>query len=214
MKQAGEEAPTPHEAESLKPGEAEVPSLAKATKGEAKASRTSEAEVAEVGAPRASKAKVADAGAPRTTKAEVAGAGVPRTIEAEVAEAGVGAAGPAAQDAEMEVGQALSMEVEDLRLRCADTKAKAAMAQEQATPLATWIKELEEELTRVASEQDAFRSRAKQLEISAKAIAGQLVVEQGVHLLTKGALAEALKVAEASRVEALAWKEKAEGESC
>jgi hypothetical protein len=30
----------------------------------------------------------------------------------------------------------------------------------------------------------------------------------------KGALAEAVKVAEASRVEALAWKEKAEGESC
>ena len=29
----------------------------------------------------------------------------------------------------------------------------------------------------------------------------------------KGALAEAIKVAEASRVEALAWKEKAEGES-
>ena len=30
----------------------------------------------------------------------------------------------------------------------------------------------------------------------------------------KGALAEALKVAEASQVEALGWKEKAEGESC
>ena len=39
-------------------------------------------------------------------------------------------------------------------------------------------------------------------------------VEQGVHLLMKGALAKAIKVAEASRVEALAWKEKAEGESC
>ena len=35
-----------------------------------------------------------------------------------------------------------------------------------------------------------------------------------MHLLMKGALAEALKVAKASWVEALAWKEKAEGESC
>ena len=48
---------------------------------------------------------------------------------------------------------------------------------------------------------------------STKAIAGQLGVEQSVHLLTKGALAEALKVAEASRVEGLAWKKEAEGES-
>ena len=75
------------------------------------------------------------------------------------------------------------------------------MAREQAAPLAAWIKELEEELTQVASERDAFRSRAAQLEVSAKAITGQLGVEQGAHLLTKGALAEALTVAEASRVE-------------
>ena len=39
---------------------------------------------------------------------------------------------------------------------------------------------------------------------SAKAITGQLGAEQGVHLLMKGALVEAIKVAEASRVEALA----------
>ena len=51
------------------------------------------------------------------------------------------------------------------------------------------------------------------MEASTKAVAGQLGAEQGAHLLTKGALAEALKVAEASRVEALAWKEKVEGES-
>ena len=49
---------------------------------------------------------------------------------------------------------------------------------------------------------------------SAKATAGQLGAEQGAHLLTKSALVEALKVAEASRVEALAWKKKSEGESC
>ena len=78
------------------------------------------------------------------------------------------------------------------------------MAWEQAAPLAARIKELEEELTRVAGERDTFRSRAEQVEASAKAVAGQLGAEQGAHLLTKGALAEALKVAEASRVEALA----------
>ena len=45
-----------------------------------------------------------------------------------------------------ELLSAWSMEVEDLRLHCADMKAKAATAQEQATPLAARIKELEEEL--------------------------------------------------------------------
>ena len=48
---------------------------------------------------------------------------------------------------------------------------------------------------------------------STKVIAGQLGAKQGTHLLTKGALAEAVKVAQASRVEALTQKEKAEGES-
>ena len=94
--------------------------------------------------------------------------------------------------------------MEDLRLRFADMKAEAAMAREQATPLATWIKELEEELTRVADEWDSFRSRAEEAMASAKALAGQLGKEQGTHLLTKGALAEALKVVEASQVEVLA----------
>ena len=49
---------------------------------------------------------------------------------------------------------------------------------------------------------------------STKTIAGQLGAEQGAHLLTKGTLAEALKVAEASQAEALVWKGKAKGESC
>ena len=93
--------------------------------------------------------------------------------------------------------------MEDLRLRCADMKVEAATAQEQATPLAARIKELEEELTRVAGERETFRSRAEEATASAKAIAGQLGEEQGAHVLTKGALAEALKVAEASRVEVL-----------
>ncbi|XP_066371677.1 uncharacterized protein [Miscanthus floridulus] len=87
-------------------------------------------------------------------------------------------------------------EVEDLRLRCADMKAEVATAREQAAPLAARIKELEEELTREAGEQNTFRSQAEEVTASAKAIAGQLGAEQGAHLLTKGALAEALKVAE------------------
>ena len=92
-------------------------------------------------------------------------------------------------------------------------KAEAATARKQATPLAAWIQELEEELTRVADKRGTFRSWAEQEAASAKAIAEQLEVEQGTHLLTKGALAEAVTVVEASRVEALSWKEKAEGES-
>ena len=65
----------------------------------------------------------------------------------------------------------------------------------------------------MATERDTFRSRAKQVAASTKAV-GQLDAEQGTHLLTKGSLAEAIKVAKASRVEALTWKEKAEGEFC
>jgi len=51
-----------------------------------------------------------------------------------------------------ELLSAQSAEVEDFRLRCADTKVKAATAQEQLAPLAAWVKELEEELTRAASD--------------------------------------------------------------
>jgi len=40
-----------------------------------------------------------------------------------------------------------------------------------------------------------------------------LEAEKGAHLLTKGVLVGAVKVAETSRVEASVWKEKAEGES-
>ena len=68
---------------------------------------------------------------------------------------------------------ARSAEAEDLRLRCADMKAEAATAWEQAAPLAARIKELEEELTWVAGECNTFRSRAEQAEVSAKAVTGQ-----------------------------------------
>ena len=83
-------------------------------------------------------------------------------------------------------------------------KAEAATAREQVAPLAARVKELEEELTRVAGEQDTLLSRAEDVTVSAKAIAAQLGEEQGAHALTKGALDEALKAAEASRVDALA----------
>ena len=53
---------------------------------------------------------------------------------------------------------ARSVKVEDLRLRCADMKAEAAMAREQVTPLAARVKELEEELTRAAGERDVLLS--------------------------------------------------------
>ena len=56
----------------------------------------------------------------------------------------------------------------------------------------------------MAGERDAFRSWAEEAMVSTKVITGQLGKEQGAHLLTKGALDEALKVAEASRVDALA----------
>ncbi|XP_066344546.1 uncharacterized protein [Miscanthus floridulus] len=93
MRQAGEEAPTPREAEAIEPDEVEAQSVAEATEGEAEAPRTSKAEVME---PRAS----------RTIEAEVAEAGAPGTTEAEVGEASMGAMEPAAQEAETEVGQA------------------------------------------------------------------------------------------------------------
>ena len=56
----------------------------------------------------------------------------------------------------------------------------------------------------MAGERDAFFSRAEEATVSAKAIAAQLGEEQGAHALTKGALDEALKAAEASWVDALA----------
>ena len=61
--------------------------------------------------------------------------------------------------------------MEDLRLRCADAKVEAAMAQEQLAPLVAWVKELEEELTCVTGDRDAFRSRAEEATASGKALA-------------------------------------------
>ena len=62
---------------------------------------------------------------------------------------------------------------------------------------------MEEELTRVAGDRDAFRSRAEEATASGKALAGQLGAEQSAHQLMKGALDEALMVVEASWTEAV-----------
>ncbi|XP_066373160.1 uncharacterized protein [Miscanthus floridulus] len=97
---------------------------------------------------------------------------------------------------------ARSAEVEDLRLRCADLQAELVTAKGQAAPLEAKIKELEEE-------RDSFRSRAQEATASVKATAGQLGVEQSKHQATRVALAEVTKAAKASRVEVLAWKNKA-----
>jgi len=97
-----------------------------------------------------------------------------------------------------------SAEVEDLRLRCVDLKAEVAMAKEQSAPLVAKIKELEEE-------RDSLKSWAQEAMASAKATTEQLGTEQSEHRLMKVTLAEATKAAEASQVEALAWKNKAEG---
>ena len=106
-----------------------------------------------------------------------------------------------------ELLSARSAEVEDLRLCCADMKAEVATVREQAYPLAARVKELEEEVTHVASERDTLLSRVKEATVSAKSVAVQLGE-------TKGALDEALKAAEASQVDALAWKGKFEGKFC
>ena len=71
---------------------------------------------------------------------------------------------------------------------------------------------MEEELTRAVSDRDAFRGRATEATASAVALAGQLGAEQRAHQLTKGALDEALAVAEASRTEAVVWRGTVEGE--
>ncbi|XP_066310807.1 basal body protein 10-like [Miscanthus floridulus] len=110
-----------------------------------------------------------------------------------------------------ELLSARRVEVEDLRLRCDNREAEAATAQGQVAPLAALVKELEEELARVADERDASNSWAEEVRATAIATAGQLGAEQQAHELTKGALAEATKVAEASQGEALKWREKAEG---
>ena len=61
--------------------------------------------------------------------------------------------------------------MQDLRLRYADMRAEAAMAREQVAPLAARVKELEEEVTRVAGERDTLLSRVEEATVSAKSVA-------------------------------------------
>ena len=74
------------------------------------------------------------------------------------------------------------------------------------------VKELEEELTRVAGDRDAFRSRAEEATALGKALAEQLGAEESAHQLTKGTLNEALAAVEASQTEAVVWRGMVEGE--
>ncbi|XP_066311294.1 uncharacterized protein [Miscanthus floridulus] len=104
---AGEEMPTPYEAEARESDGAKAPLVAKATKDGTEPPWTSEAEATEAGAPRTAEADVAGTGAPKTTEAGVAGTGAPETTEAGVAGAGVSAAKPTAQEVKAEAGQAL-----------------------------------------------------------------------------------------------------------
>ena len=71
--------------------------------------------------------------------------------------------------------------MEVLRLRCADATVEVVMARERVAPLATRVKELEEELIRVASERDASRSQAGEATTLSKVLAGQLGAEQSAH---------------------------------
>ncbi|XP_066310808.1 uncharacterized protein [Miscanthus floridulus] len=147
--------------------------------------------VSAVGISASAEATMAEAGAPETAEAVIAEAGAP-----EVTMAIVMAARLSVQGAEI-------AEVEDLRLRCADAKVEVATTQTQLTPLAAWIKELEEELTRTVSDQDAFRFWAEEATASGKALVGQLGAKESAHWLTKGALNEVLASVEASQIEAV-----------
>ncbi|XP_066316465.1 uncharacterized protein [Miscanthus floridulus] len=130
-------------------------------------------------------------------KVEVAEARAPGSVEAEAGETETG------QVLAPPLVQAILSDDSSHGKEAADVEAaKVATAKEQSAPLVAKIKELEE--------RDSFRSRAQEAMASAKATAGPLGAEQSEHQLMKVALAEATKAAEASRVEALDWKKKAE----
>ncbi|XP_066382966.1 uncharacterized protein [Miscanthus floridulus] len=77
-----------------------------------------------------------------------------------------------------------SVEVEDLRLHCANAKVEVAMAQDQVAPLAARVKELEEELTCVAelgreASRVAEASRVEAQRLKEKAEASQVEAQRG-----------------------------------
>ncbi|XP_066320270.1 uncharacterized protein [Miscanthus floridulus] len=167
------EVPGVSEAEAMEAG---APRTAEAVATVVGAPATTEATMAKAGAPGTIEAMMAEAGAPGTTETDVIAARLSaQEVEMKAAEASVELETQSLRKlvflqrerdvwdqlqrqkgllaSANELLAARSMEVEDLCLHCADAKVKAAMAQEQVTPLATRVKELEEELTRVADEQ-------------------------------------------------------------
>ncbi|XP_066358367.1 uncharacterized protein [Miscanthus floridulus] len=181
--------PTPHNVVGLGAKEARASIIAEAVEGEA-------------GAPETSKARAVDAGA---IEVEMAEARAPGSIEAEAMEV------ETEQILAPPLVQTISSDDSSRGKEAADVEeastveqpAELVTAKGQAAPLEAKIKELEEE-------RDSFRSRAQEAAASVKATAGQLGAEQSEHQATRVALAEVTKAAEASWVEVLAWKNKAE----
>ncbi|XP_066384823.1 uncharacterized protein [Miscanthus floridulus] len=158
---------------------------------------TTEAMIAEAGAPGTTEATMAEAGAPGTTEVMMAEARAPGTTEADVIVARL-----SAQEVEMKAAEASVAPLVQgpplLQESAREVEVEVATAQEQLAPLAARVKELEEELTHVASDQDAFRSRAEEATALGKAVAGQLGAEQSAHQLTKESEAEVTQATEAS----------------
>jgi hypothetical protein len=107
-----------------------------------------------------------------------------------------------------------SAEVEDLHLRCSDLATEETVAREQAASLAKKARKLEEDLARVAIEQDAFKIETEREVTTAKTLGEQLGMLRTELQLQEGALAQATKADEASQNEALQSKQKAEGNYC
>jgi hypothetical protein len=107
-----------------------------------------------------------------------------------------------------------SAEVEDLHLRCSNLATEETVAREQAASLAKKARKLEEDLARVAIEQDAFKIETEREVTTAKTLGEQLGMLRTELQLQEGALAQATKADEASQNEALQSKQKAEGNYC
>lgn len=96
-------------------------------------------------------------------------------------------------------------------MRCADLSVEVASEWEQAAPLAVRVKELEEDLARLATERDTTQAKAEQEATAAKTLEEELGTLKTAYQLQGGSLAEAREAAQASQEEALRWRRKAEG---
>ncbi|XP_066381992.1 uncharacterized protein [Miscanthus floridulus] len=213
--QTGAGVPPPLEGKARESDGAEVPSVAEAS--EVEAPGVTEAEAMEAGAPETAEAAAVGVVVSMTTEATMAEAEAPETTKADVTASRDDPEGEplfALEDA-AEGGRWDTFEqyreLAERSLRMAlSVVANDLPGVAQVAPLAARVKELEEELTRVADDRDAFRSRAEEATASGKVLVGQLGAEQSAHQLTKGALDEALMVVEASWTEAVVWRGKAE----